>query len=599
MPIQISPAQWAQVQALFHAANEAGEEERARLLASEEHDLSVREHVRRLLAARRETNDPLETPALATMAPSLVGQRVGPYYVTRRIGQGGMGAVYEGQRADGTVEQRVAIKTLWRGADSDVLVRRFRTERRILAGLNHPNIAQFFDAGATESGTPYLVMEYVDGRPIDEHCDVHRLDLTSRLKLFLQVCEAVQHAHRTLIIHRDLKPSNVLVSTGGQAKLLDFGVAKLLDDPRTEGTLTSAGFSPFTAAYAAPEQISGGSVSTATDVYALGALLSVLLSGRPPIDVGSLSPADALAAIRTTPSLAPSDLVRRDTAGGLEIARARGFTNARALVRELANELDAIVQMALRKEPERRYATVDALAEDVARYLRRERVLARPDTLAYRARTFVRRHRAVVVGGTIAVLSLIVSTAVSLVQARESRRAAERSERVARFLARVTTQDASTVAPIARLGSRGTVAQLLDSLLRRVPNEFPDDARVRAQLYTSIGSNYTAQGRLADAQAVLDSAVYLAAQSYGRRTDMFATASLEMARTIVARMPPEESERHVRAALSALAGREAENPELYARAVMGLSMVRHMRGEVRDADSLARVVVSLETKRTP
>jgi serine/threonine-protein kinase len=607
MASSLPAAAWPQVQELFHAATAATAEERARLLGSDAWDPEVRAYVAKLLAAAGRLDGGLDTPALAALqdrtrawsaAPSLVGRRLGPYHVVRRVGRGGMGAVYVAERVDGAVSHRVAVKTLWRGADSDVLVRRFGTERQILAGLRHPNIAQFLDAGATEEGTPYLVMEYVEGRPIDEHCDTERLGLTARLDLFRQVCAAVQHAHNNLVVHRDLKPSNVLVTADGQVKLLDFGVAKLLDDPRGEGTLTGAGLSPFTAAFAAPEQVSGLAVSTATDVYALGALLSVLLGGRPPLDVEGLSAPEILTTIRTAPPVSPSDLVMRDAGAPDEKARARGFPTARHLARALRRELDAITLMALRKEPARRYPTVDALSEDVLRYLRRERVVARPDTVAYRFRTFARRRRALVGGMAIAVTSLLAASAISLWQARQSRIAAERSERVAEFLARVTTQDASTVDPIARLGSRGTVSQLLDSLVRRVPVAFPGDERTRARLYAAIGSSYMAQGRLRDAETVLDSAVFLARRAYGPRSEVFASASLEMAAALANRTTPEGAERHVTAALAALAGRERELPELHARGVLGLASTRLMHGAVREADSLARVVVALELART-
>jgi serine/threonine-protein kinase len=605
-PPPIPPAAWPEVQALFHAAQEASQEDRERLLAGVV-DPAVRAYVERLLQAASRSADLLERPAIASLrerptswdvTPSLVGRRLGPYQVERRVGHGGMGAVYEAARVDGEVQQRVAIKTLWRGADSAVLVRRFRTERQILAGLKHPNIAQFLDAGATDEGTPYLVMEFVDGQPVDEHCDARRLGIAQRLQLFLQVCGAVAHAHRNLVVHRDLKPSNVLVTADGQVKLLDFGVAKLIDDPREQGTLTGAGFSPFTAAFAAPEQVSGTAISTATDVYALGALLTVLLAGRSPIDVHELSPAEMMAAIRAAPASPPSEIAARSAAGGDEAAIARGLPSGRHLARVLRNELDAIVLMALRKEPARRYATVDALGDDIGRYLRRERVHARPDTLAYRIRTFARRRRALVVGTSVALMSLLASTGVSLWQARQSRLAAERSERVAQFLARITSQDARTVDPIARLGSRGTVAQLLDSLVRRVPTAFADDEGIRARLYTSIGGNYTAQGRLSDAQNVLDSAVYLARRSSGARSDMFAAASLELATAISNRVSPAESERHVRSALAALAGRERDSPELHARALLALANVRMMLGEIRVADSLGRVVLAMELART-
>lgn len=605
---------WQRLRSVFDAVVDLGpEDQAARLAALLPDDALLRAEVAALLEASREAGDRFDQPPLpdenggAEATPSLVGRTLGPYRVNRRVAQGGMGAVYEAERVDGQVTQRVAIKSVWRGADSDVLTRRFRSERQILAGLRHPNIAQFLDAGATAEGMPYLVMEFVDGLPIDRHCDERRLTIIERLDLFLAVCAAVAHAHRHLVIHRDLKPSNVMVTPDGQVKLLDFGVAKLLDDPRDQGTLTGAGLSPFTAAYAAPEQVTGDHVSTATDVYALGALLTVLLAGRAPLDVSELTPGELLTTIRDRPAQPPSELARlasRDEPGAGRspsddtLAGARGFSDARQLARALAGELDAITLMALRKEPARRYATVDALAEDIRRYLRRERVLARPDTVAYRVQAFVRRRRPLVGGVAIALVALAGATFVSLAKARESRLAAERSERVAAFLGRITTADATTMDPIARLGSRGTMAQLLDSLVRRVPLEFPDDARVRARLYASIGPNYTSQGRLREAEQVLDSAVRLAREAYGERSDEYAMASLEMANAMASRTSPDEIERHARNAFGALAGREDERPDLFARGVLAMAVARQMSGAMREADSLAREVIRLELART-
>ena len=619
----VPPAAWPQVKALFFAAHEAAPAERARLLADPAVDSTVRAYVETLLREEAALGDRFEAPAIAVVsgevgdlpawpeAPSLVGRRLGPYVVRGRVGQGGMGAVYEAARADGAYEGRVALKTLWRGADSDVLVHRFRTERQILAALQHPNIAQLLDGGATEEGTPYLVMEYVDGIPIDSYCDRHRLGVPARLDLFRQACAAVAHAHRHLVVHRDLKPSNVLVTepspahVGGTVKLLDFGVAKLLDDPRVEGTLTGAGLSPFTTAYAAPEQVTGGRVSTATDVYALGALLTVLLAGRPPFAVEGLTAGEIVWAIGRgermplAPSvlaLAAGNLAPRD---GVTAAAARGFGSAAHLARALRGELDAIAGMALRDDPARRYATADALAEDVRRYLRRDRVLARPDTLGYRVRSVVRRRRALAAGVGVAAAALVAGSGVALWQARASRREAERSEQVARFLTRLFAgEDAATGDPIARLGARGTIAELLDSAVRRVPAAFPADARVRTRLYTAVGAHYTAQGRGREAAAVLDSAVRLARMSYGPRSDPFAAASLARADAVLGSEGPAMAAAHVDAALGALAGRERDAPDLYARALVLRARVLLDAGQVRDADALARRADALELART-
>ena len=433
MSSNITAEQWPKVKDLWFAVQDAPSERRAAMLSDPRIDADIRAHVERLMAAAEDVGDRFEAPASrvlqhdVVMAPSLVGRRLGAYDVTRRIGQGGMGVVYEAVRADASYEQRVALKSIWRGADSTVLLKRFRTERQILAGLQHPNIARLLDGGATEEGTPWLAMEYVDGVPIDTFCDDGRLSLDARLDLFQQVCAAVHFAHRNNVVHRDLKPSNVLVTPDGSVKLLDFGVAKLIDDPRMEGTLTGAGFSPFTAAYAAPEQVAGGAITAATDVYALGALLMTLLVGRPPmLLLQSMAMIDLLDAIRDRPARAPSALAMDgdvDTTSHAaldEIAKDRGFASRERLARALHGELDAIALMALRKEPERRYPSAEAMRADVHRYLRRQRVQARPDTVSYRVQSYARRHWPLVAAGVIAVSALLFAAGTSWGQARRA-----------------------------------------------------------------------------------------------------------------------------------------------------------------------------------
>ena len=434
MSSNITPEQWPLVKDLWFAVQDAPEETRAALLLDPRVDSDIRAHVERLMAAADHVGDRFETPASRVLrseaveftAPSLVGRRLGPFDVTRRIGQGGMGVVYEAVRADTAYEQRVAVKTIWRGADSTILLKRFRSERQILAGLQHPNIARLLDGGATEEGAPWLAMEYVDGVPIDAFCDDNKLGLDARLDLFRQVCGAVHFAHRNNVVHRDLKPSNVLVTKDGSVKLLDFGVAKLLDDPRMEGTLTGAGLSPFTAAYAAPEQVMGGAITAATDVYALGALLMTLLVGRPPLLLQSMAMADLIDAIRSRPARAPSVLAMEGDGEGAstasldEIATERGFASREKLAKALHGELDAIALMALRKEPERRYPSAEAMAADVHRYLRHVQVRARPDTFSYRFRTFARQRWPLVAAAVIAVSALVFGGGMSWWQSRKA-----------------------------------------------------------------------------------------------------------------------------------------------------------------------------------
>ena len=392
-------------------------------------------------ATRRSNREVVEVSEYDREAPTLVGRQLGPYRVTRLIARGGMGAVYEASRFDGQFEQRVAIKTLWRGADSHVLQQRFRTERRILAALHHPNIAQLIDGGSTGEGTPWLAMEYVEGEPIDLWCDRH-------------------------------------------------GVSG--------GTLTDAGLAPFTMAYAAPEQLDGGHISTAVDVWALGALLTTLLAGeapRTPMLSPSPDPVRRLQEARRARVRLPSEVAAKADDGaelceGDRRARARGLSNVRRLVGTLRGELDAIVGKAMHEDPMRRYASAEALSDDILRYLKRERVLARPDSTAYRVRTFIRRRSALTVSVAGAFLLVGSASVIAWQQAAAARAEAARAERATAFLSGIVTgTNATSYDPIVRLSTSGTLADLLDSVLVRVPREFADDARIRARLYTAIGAN--------------------------------------------------------------------------------------------------------------
>ena len=595
---------WPRIKDLFWELQKLAPHERERRLSAQTHDQLVRDYALRLLASSDAMGDRFEPPALDWLglvggsdngpdgpeSATLVGRMLGKYRIVRRIGQGGMGAVYEALRSDDSYDKRVAIKTLWRGADSAILLQRFRSERQILAGLEHPNIARLIDGGTTEEGTPFLVMEMVDGITIDEFCDSRALDVIARLDLFRQVCAAVHHAHQNLVIHRDLKPSNVLVTANSSVKLLDFGVAKLIDDPRTTGTLTGAGLSPFTRAYAAPEQIDGRPVSTATDVYALGALLFVLLTGKSPFHESRVSAEGVRSRTVPIPSASVSDAA----------AHARALPTASRLAQVLRGDLDAITLTALREDPARRYATVDALSEDVHRYLRGERVLATPDTLSYRARVFVRTRRALVATAASVAIALVSLSGIALNQTRMTRREAVRSERIAQFLTSMTgSPDTRTGSMLVRHGTRATVAEMLDSALRRVPVAFHDDPNVRARLYTAIGASYVAQSRMRDAAHVLDSATYLAGITYGTHSDEFAEANLAAAEAAMHRSPVPVAAAYARAALGAVQGREKTSPELYSRALAMTATTRFLAAEFRGADSLAQKASAAELARTP
>jgi eukaryotic-like serine/threonine-protein kinase len=339
----------------------------------------------------------------------LIGERLGIYRIVREIGRGGMGSVYLAIRDDEEFRKEVALKIVKRGMDTAEVLQRFRYERQILADLEHPYIARLFDGGSTKDGVPFFVMEYVQGRPVDVFCRENALDVNACCELFIRILEAVAYAHRSLVVHRDLKPANILVTADGAPKLLDFGVAKLISgDPHSNRTLTAA-YRPFTPGYASPEQVRGLPITTATDIYSLGAILYEVLSGQPAYKITVHTPAEIENIVCTTEIPRPS-------------LHKRG----------LSSDLDNIALMAMSKEPERRYQSADQFAEDLRHYLQGRPVIARQDSLHYQLGKFIRRHRLQVAAAAIVAASLVAGLAISLAQARRAetaRRAAE-SQRI-------------------------------------------------------------------------------------------------------------------------------------------------------------------------
>jgi TolB-like protein/tetratricopeptide (TPR) repeat protein len=397
------PPRWQQVKTIFHAARAREKSERADFVRQScAGDPALQAEVQSLLDAGDEADGFLDVPTSPRKPESeddssLTGRRLGAYEIIRGIGEGGMGEVYLGRRADDEYAKQVAIKLVRIRAGSDMIVSRFRHERQILAGLEHAHIARLIDGGTTEEGWPFFVLEYVEGVPIDAYCDRHRLSIPDRLRLFLDVCSAVQHAHEHHIVHRDLKPTNILVNSEGIAKLLDFGIAKVLMGEDTRAIdATAATVRMMTPEYASPEQVRGDPISTATDIYALGVVLYRLLTGHAPYRVTTGRPHELMQAICDQEPPRPSTAVDRSTTGP---------------VRRLTADVDAIVLKALRKEPQLRYETAAAFADDIRRYLEGLPVTARRGTAAYRAGRFLRRNRwgvaASIVGALIAAIGSV------------------------------------------------------------------------------------------------------------------------------------------------------------------------------------------------
>ena len=398
---------WQRVRVLFERCLGWTDEERARLLEElRAEDEGLFRELRELLALDARVDGSMEPPDPGALGEDLVareiGRRIGPWQLEAVLGRGGMSTVYRAVRVDEEFRQLAAVKLIRRGMDTEDILRRFRIERQVLAGLDHPGIARLLDGGATEEGLPFLVMEYVQGVPVDRYCDDHSLDVEGRLGLFLSIGEAVQHAHEHGVIHRDLKPSNILVTAEGRPKLLDFGIAKVLDTAASSGTVgvTVTELRLMTPEYASPEHVRGCAIGPASDVYSLGVVLYELLSGHRPYRLTTQLRHDLEQAICELQPPRPSAVVG-------------SAPDSRRLRARLAGDLDTIVLMALRKEPERRYATVTELTEDIARSLASRPVLARPDTWRYRASKFVRRNREVV-GATLGiVLALVAGLATS------------------------------------------------------------------------------------------------------------------------------------------------------------------------------------------
>ncbi len=521
-----SPARWSEISALLDEALERSPEEQAILLDRAcAGDPELRREVEALLNAEAHAPDFLEQDAAVHAAALLPdaeipsaprlepGQRLGPYRIVEEAGTGGMSTVYRAERADGTFDQQVAIKILRSHLDTTDFTARFLAERQILASLNHPNVARVFDGGTTETGRPYFVMEYVEGTPLTTHCDRRRCSIRERLRVFTTVANAVQHAHQNLIVHRDLKPSNILVTDDGTVKLLDFGIAKVLDVAETasEAPLhTRTGLHLMTPEYAAPEQVKGRPITTATDVYALGILLYELLTGHRPYRLQQRSPYDIVRAICEEEPTRPSTVVTQaadgspstDTATAKDVSRARGL-DAQQLRRTLRGELDAIILKALRKDPDARYATVEAFAEDVHRHLNNQPVQARSDTVLYRAQKFAGRHRWGVAAAACIVV-LIVGYAITVtVQAQRIARERDKSEAVTSFLTTLVRQSDPLMEGTPDL----TVQQVLDRGAQRVEQELAGQPLVRAELQTAMGSVYSNLGLYPKAEPLLRAAL--------------------------------------------------------------------------------------------
>ncbi len=514
------PQRWEEIDQLLSAALERPAAEREAFVAKAAgDDTELCREVLALLQSSAEAEAVLGESATSFAAPLLTalrsdsgddewtraaGERLGPYRILEEIGRGGMGAVYLADRADEDFEQRVAIKLVKRGMDTDEVLRRFRYERQILASLEHPNIARLYDGGMSHDGRPYLVMEYIEGRPITAYCDAHRLGVDARVALFRTVCQAVQYAHQKLVVHRDIKPSNILVTEQGSVKLLDFGIAKLLGgEALPSAPLTRPEVRLLTPEYASPEQFRGTPVTTASDVYALGVVLYELLTGRRPLrPEGEREPER------------PSAVVARRDEQATGVAEGWGTTVDR-LQRRLRGDLDTITLKALAPEPERRYHSVEQFLEDVRRHVEGLPVAARPATVAYRARKYVGRHRVGVVMGT--TFALLIATLVLLHNARitRERNRAQLEADKARASVEFMVELFEGADPDRALGDTLTVFELLERGAAQMEHGLVRQPAVRAAIQNVLGTLYAKLGDYKRALPLLEGALATRRKVYG------------------------------------------------------------------------------------
>jgi len=524
--------QWQILSPYLDRALALPEEERAAWLASlAEQNPDLAGHLRALLQEHRDLSREgflEQPPAPPKTEAGLSGRQVGAYRLISPIGEGGMGSVWLAERSDGRFQRRAAVKFVSLSLAGRGGEERFKREGSILGRLANPHIAELLDAGVSADGQPYLVLEHVEGEHIDQYCDRHKLDVEARVRLFLDVLTAVAHAHANLIVHRDLKPSNVLVRNDGQVKLLDFGIAKLLEDEGRAGAptlLTQQAGGALTPAYAAPEQISGGPVTTATDVYALGVLLYVLLTGRHPAGASTRSAADLVKAIVDTAPPRMSSVVT----GGVERASPEAAPNRAAtpekLERLLRGDLDTIVAKALKKNPQERYPSVTALADDLERYLLHRPIRARPDTFRYRVAKFVRRNRATVALAAVTFLAVAAGITGMLIQARTARAQRDFAFRQLSRVEAVNDLNSFLLSDAAPSGKPFTVNDLLGRAEHIVERQGGSDPN-RVELLVSIGRQYATQEENDKARRLLGEAYELSRSMTDHSTRARASCAL-------------------------------------------------------------------------
>ncbi|MEP7066433.1 MAG: serine/threonine-protein kinase [Gemmatimonadota bacterium] len=599
---QFSQSEWAEISRLLDDALDMTVEQRARWL-----DARRSEHPQLLaeveaLLSREPAMDAagfLDESRAPEPPSSLAGQKLGAYILERSLGEGGMGSVWLARRSDGRFEGHAAIKFLSLAVAGPVGEARFRREGSVLARLSHPNIAKLLDAGVNPTGLPYLVLEFISGKPIDEWCDARTLSIDARLQLFEQVLAAAAHAHANFIVHRDLKPQNILVTDDGTVKLLDFGIAKLLDEEGSRATaVTATGGGAFTYRYAAPEQIKGEPVTAATDVYTLGVILYELLAGRHPSSGHANTPAEHVVAIVDSEYVPLSRAIGKSAgvteAEAAHLAAQRGASPDK-LRRALTGDLENIVAKALKKDPTERYPTVVALAEDVRHFLRHEPVRARADSLRYRAGKFVRRNRLPVTFAALAVLVL----AGAVVRERQLRQRAESEARKAVAVEQYLVSIFGAADPFAPTVDRArdiTARALLDRGADRMDTALATQPDVRAELSSALGRVYANLGAYDRATRELRRSLADRRATYGANSAAAAEGMDQLGATLVRMDKFEEADTLLRGALEMRRRLFGTRNEATAASIDHLAALLQVRDNLNDAEPLFREV--LDIRRT-
>lgn len=576
---------WQQVKDLFAEASEQPGESRLEFLRVKCNDNdSLYDEVSSLLAASSEPENLIENNVInlaskvAVEETSYAEQHFGNYRIIREIGSGGMGTVFLATRDDGEFSMQVALKIVRQSVADREIIERFKRERQILANLNHPNIAALHDGGISEKGEPYIAMEYVEGETLTDFCEKNRLTIPEKLRLFLKICAAVAYAHRNLVVHRDIKPSNILVTPDHEPKLLDFGLAKAFE---ADISKTQTNLRAFTPAYASPEQINGKNITTASDVYSLGVIFYELISNSKPFLLDDKSFDEIIQTINNSDPLPPS---RMTAQAGINLNE-----------RQIKGDLDNIALMALRKEPDRRYASVEEFAEDVRRHLDGRPVIARQNTLSYRGGKFIRRNKMAVAATALIAVAVIGGLSISLWQANRARRESSRAKVVNQSLRSMLT---ALIPENKRTGYKGAQTTLVDILRdterRLVDGELDSEPDLKAEIHRLVGEAHFSQGNYDDAEANFTKAFEQQITLYGADSLQTLETELDLASLYLIKADYDRAseiyqrrEGQLRAEFQA----NGIDPEIYFTKMSDYAVTCRAKGESDKAESLLRSLV--------